>query len=74
VEVLIDEKGRVIESKIVDRFIYEDKDEPPTPVARIGYGIEEAALTAADRWRFRPARHGGRAVQTYYTLTFRFGV
>jgi protein TonB len=74
VEVLIDEKGRVIESEIIDRFIYEGKNDPPTPVARIGYGVEEAALTAAERWRFRPARHGGRAVQTYYTLTFRFGV
>ena len=74
VEVLIDEKGRVIDSKIIDRFIYEKKNEPPTPVSRIGYGIEEAALTAAERWRFRPARHGGELVQTYYTLTFRFGV
>ncbi|MFV1981585.1 MAG: energy transducer TonB [Rhodothermia bacterium] len=41
---------------------------------RVGFGVEEAALSAADRWRFRPARHGGRVVQTYYTLTFRFGV
>lgn len=74
VEVLVDEKGRVIESKIVDRFIYEKKNKPPVPVRRVGFGIEEAALSAADRWRFRPARHGGRLVQTYYTLTFRFGV
>jgi protein TonB len=74
VEVLIDEKGRVIDTKIIDRFIYEKKDEPPVPVHHVGYGVEEAALSAAERWRFRPARHGGRAVQTYYTLTFRFGV
>lgn len=74
VEVLIDETGRVIESKIVDRFLYEKKGEPPVPVSKVGYGVEEAALAAAERWRFRPARHGGRLVQTYYTLTFRFGV
>ena len=74
VEVLVDEKGRVIETKIVDRFIYEKKNKPPVPVRRVGFGIEEAALSAAERWRFRPARHGGRVVQTYYTLTFRFGV
>ncbi len=74
VEVLVDEKGRVIESKIIDRFIYEKKNQPPVPVRRVGFGVEEAALSAADRWRFRPARHGGRVVQTYYTLTFRFGV
>jgi len=74
VEVLVDERGRVLQSKIVDRFVYEKKGDPPTPVNEIGYGLEEAALAAAERWRFRPARHGGRTVQTYTTLTFRFGV
>jgi protein TonB len=74
VEVLVDEKGRVVESRIVDRFIHKKSDEPPVPVRLVGFGIEEAALSAAERWRFRPARHGGRVVQTYYTLTFRFGV
>jgi len=74
VEVLVDERGRVIGSKIIDLFIYDKKNKPPVPVRRVGFGIEEAALSAAVRWRFRPARHGGRVVQTYYTLTFRFGV
>lgn len=74
VEVLVDERGRVMETRIVDRFVYENKGDPPVPVSRIGYGLEEAAIAAAERWRFRPARHGGRTVQTYTTLTFRFGV
>lgn len=74
VEVLVDEHGRVQKSRIIDRFVYEKKGDPPVPVDEIGYGLEEAALAAAERWRFRPARHGGRAVQTYTTLTFRFGV
>lgn len=74
VEVLVDEFGRVQKSRIIDRFVYEKKGEPPVPVSKIGYGLEEAALAAAERWRFRPARHGGHAVQTYTTLTFRFGV
>jgi len=74
VEVLVDELGRVLQTRIIDRFVYENKGDPPVPVSQIGYGLEEAALAAAERWRFRPARHGGRAVQTYTTLTFRFGV
>jgi protein TonB len=74
VEVLVDERGRVVETRIIDRFIYEKKGEPPIPVNEIGFGLEEAAVAAAERWRFRPARHGGRVVQTYTTLTFRFGV
>lgn len=74
VEVLVDEKGRVMATKIIDRFLLGNKDEPPTPVSVLGYGLEEAALAAAERWRFRPGRHNGRAVQTYTTLTFSFGV
>jgi protein TonB len=74
VEVLVDEKGQVQESRIIDRFLLGDNDEPPTPVQRLGYGLEEAAEAAAKRWRFRPARHQGRTVQTYTTLTFSFGV
>lgn len=74
VEVLVDERGRVLETRIIDRFVFDKQGDPPTPVKQIGYGLEEAAVAAAERWRFRPARHGGRTVQTYTTLTFRFGV
>jgi len=74
VEVLIDEKGRVQESKIVERFILGDDDDPKEVVAEIGYGIEEAAINAAERWLFRPARQNGAAVRSYHPLTFRFGV
>jgi protein TonB len=74
VEVLVDERGRVAEGRIIDRFLHGGDDEPPEPVDFVGFGIEEAALSAAQRWQFRPARHGGEAVRSYYTLTFRFGV
>jgi protein TonB len=74
VEVLVDERGRVSEKRIIDRFLYGKRDDPPEPVEHVGYGIEEAALSAAERWQFRPAKHGGRTVRSYYTLTFRFGV
>ncbi len=74
VEVLVDEKGRVVESKIIDRFLLGEKDEPPTPVEKLGYRLEEEALVAAEGWRFRPGRHNGRVVQTYTILTFSFGI
>src|SRR5690625_5390259 len=43
-------------------------------VDRVSYGLEEAALTAARQWLFRPARDGGQAVPAHYDLTFSFGV
>ncbi len=75
VEVLVDEHGRVTQARIVERFLLsKNPDEPPVPVDTIGYGLEQAALTAAQRWRFRPARKNGTPVKTFTTLTFRFGV
>jgi periplasmic protein TonB len=72
VEVRVDEKGSVLESRIIDRFIYETGPRW-TPVRELGYGVEEAVLAAADRWRFVPARHNGRVVQSLATLEFTIG-
>jgi len=74
IEVLVNENGRVEASKIVERFLIGKDEEDKQPVAELGYGLEEAALSAAQRWLFRPARQNGRAVQSYTTLTFTFGV
>lgn len=43
------------------------------PVAHLEYGLEEAALVAARRSRFRPAQHNGIPVASQTTLTFEFG-
>ncbi len=72
VEVRVDEKGGVLESRIVDRFIYEPGPRW-TPVNELGYGVEEAVLAAAERWRFVPARHNGRVVESLATLEFTIG-
>lgn len=74
VEVVIDERGRVQEAKVVERFLLGDEATAPQPVTSVGYGLEEAALAAAERWIFRPARRGGEAVRSSTMLTFRFGV
>ncbi len=73
VRVLVDERGRVQETLILERFLLDKKDREER-VAEIGYGVEEAALEAARRTPFRPGRHGGRPVQTYTTLTLSVGV
>ncbi len=75
VEVLVDEKGRVEASKVLERFLLGNKkDDPKQPVNLLGYGLEEAALSAAGRWLFRPARKNGTPVRSFHALTFRFGV
>ena len=41
-------------------------------IATGGGGFDQAALDAAVRWSFRPARFNGRAVETYAYLLFGF--
>lgn len=74
VRVLVDEQGRVAEATIVERFLLDGDGLSRTPVVAVGYGLEEAALSAADRWMFRPARKNGHPVASHTELTFTFGV
>lgn len=74
VEVFIDDRGRVQETSIEERFILDKDGASKTPVAEVGYGLEEAAVSAARRWIFRPARENGKPVASQTTLTFTFGV
>jgi protein TonB len=43
-------------------------------VKAIGFGLDEAAMTAVKQWRFRPATLGGRPVPVFFQLTVRFGI
>ncbi len=74
VEVIIDDRGRVQETSIEERFILDGDGTSKTPVSEVGYGLEEAAVSAARRWIFRPARENGKPVASSTTLTFTFGV
>lgn len=42
-------------------------------VDQIGYGILEATLEAASKWRFTPARDDGERVKTYVQNSFNIG-
>ena len=72
VEVDVDTEGRVTGARILRRW-HLSEGGAAQPVARLQYGLEDAALTAAKQSRFRPARAGGVAVATRTTITFTFG-
>lgn len=74
VEVTVDELGRVADSRILERYLFTEAESSPRPVAQIGFGLEESALSAADRFLFRPAQYRGEAVRSRYQLRFSFGV
>ncbi len=73
VEVLVNPEGYVEERRIVQRHVVDEGGRTLEPVEEVGYGLEEAALTAAKDWRFRPGRRNGEAVSTYTQVTFSFG-
>ncbi len=74
VRVDIDRRGRVTAQTIIERYLLSEDGQAREPVATLGYGLEEAAISASKRWRFRPARKQGQAVSSQYVLTIRFGI
>ncbi len=72
VEVQVSETGAVQSASITERWrLYEDGS--ARPVQDLGYGLDQAALTAAQRSLFRPAESQGTPVATRTILTFTFG-
>ncbi len=74
VEVIVGRDGRVEEARIVERLLLEARNQPGRRVAELGYGLEEAALEAARRTRFLPARSGGKPIPSRKTITIHFGI
>lgn len=68
-ELTVNEAGEVEDIRIMERYLIEGDSEER--VAHLGYGLEEAALEAARRVRYRPAMHEGEPVAevTLYTIT-----
>lgn len=57
VEVTIDERGSVIELKLIHG---------------IGYGIEERVLATLRQWRFKPASKDGVTIASQHIVTFHY--
>lgn len=57
VEVTIDERGNVVELKLV---------------RGIGYGIEDRVLATLRQWRFRPASKDGVTIASQHIVTFHY--
>lgn len=72
VAVQITEKGQVQEATVTKRWLL-STDGSARAVSSLEHGLEEAALAAARRSLFRPARANGDPVATQTTLTFEFG-
>ena len=62
-------QGVVIMEAVIDR---EGSVRDPVVVKGLGYGLDEAAIEAVSRWRFRPATEDGESVATGITLTLSF--
>lgn len=73
IRVLVDERGRVEEARIVER-VRLGRGDREEPAASLPHGMDEAALDAARRYQFRPAQADGRRVRSYTTITCSFGV
>lgn len=74
VQVLVNVRGQVEEATVTERFLLDENGLVKEPVDILGHGLEEAALSAATQWMFRPARKDGKAIASRTTLTFTFGV
>lgn len=72
VSVQVSKTGQVQEATVLKRWRLLDEGRA-RPVAHLKHGLEQAALVAARRSRFRPAQHNGTPVATQTTLTFEFG-
>ncbi|HBZ38746.1 MAG TPA: hypothetical protein DEO59_09820 [Balneola sp.] len=73
VTFLVDKKGLVEDIFISSMRKYDSNAQNYEVVQEIGYGIMEASLTAAKKWRFNPARDNGKPVKAYTTQVFSFG-
>lgn len=72
IEVQIGTSGTVEEASVRGRWRL-SADGSSYAVTELGYGLEEAALAAAQRSLFRPAQSEGRPVTTQKVITFTFG-
>ncbi len=74
IHVIVDKSGRVQSPQILERYLLDESIQGHTLVEELGYGLEEAAVNAALKSIFRPAKKGGITVDSYHKLSFKFGI
>lgn len=73
IEVQVDERGRVKEARIMERVLLDEEGATIRRVEELGYGLDQAVLSAARRWLFRPARRNGEPVASVTTIQLDVG-
>ncbi|MDX1636940.1 MAG: energy transducer TonB [Balneolaceae bacterium] len=73
VSFLVNTEGNVEEASISRIKLYDDKGESYEFVQSINYGLAEATIEAALRWKFRPAKKDGEPVRAFTEHIFSFG-
>jgi len=71
-EIVVTPQGEVEEATIMERYLI-DASGNEQRVALLGYGLEEAALEAAQRLLYRPALREGREVTERTTVSLTIG-
>ncbi len=71
ITLVVDTQGRVQSPQVLERYLVHETTR--TRVHELGHGLEEAAINAAMRSLFRPAKQEGIAVDSRYRVTFNFG-
>lgn len=73
VTFLVGKDGSVEDLSISEIRLYNGNGSDYEVVNQIGYGLMEATMTAASKWRFSPARHQGEPVRAYVENSFNIG-
>lgn len=73
VSFLVNREGNVEEASISQIKLYDKEKEEFVIVNRVNYGLVEATIEAALKWKFRPAENEGRLVKAYTKHIFTYG-
>ncbi|MFH5831905.1 energy transducer TonB [Halalkalibaculum sp. DA3122] len=73
VSFLVNTEGNVEEASISRIKLYDKKGDSFEIVNSINYGLTEATLEAALKWKFRPAKNNGEPVKAFTEHIFSFG-
>lgn len=73
VSFLVNREGEVEEASISQIKLYDREKDEFVLVNQINYGLAEATIEAALKWKFRPAKNQGQLVKAYTKHIFTYG-